>query len=178
MYVASFLLTKDINSDSAWGWYNSVMTVIMREHVEYPFGKGELTPDGVQWSPTIQGQVGVWVEVEKVMIWPPDSGFVAQVDLDLTCAFFEPATLQDYAYYQWQGRDYDSSAWIALVGEASAFGGSGAWKTFVLKGRTKQVDGFRVVPCELRLVFKATIAGIAARTSSLCRVSFLYRGSK
>jgi hypothetical protein len=51
------------------------MTNAVMEHVEYPFAKGNLTSDGIQWSAERDTTtVNVDVEVECVTLKPPALG--------------------------------------------------------------------------------------------------------
>lgn len=63
------------------------MVLAVIEHVEYPFAKGALTADGIQWSAEQDtGTAGVDVAVETVTVKPPALGKLLEVEFGLTAA--------------------------------------------------------------------------------------------
>ena len=62
--------------------------MVIVEHIEYPFAKGDLTADGIQWSAEVDtATAGVDVEVEGVTIRPPALGALVEIEFGLTAAF-------------------------------------------------------------------------------------------
>ncbi len=56
------------------------------EYVEQPFGKGQLTSDGIQWSSEVTSALNVYSTIETVTIEPPILGKIMQVELGITWA--------------------------------------------------------------------------------------------
>ena len=64
------------------------MALVIVEHNEYPFAKGNLTADGIQWSAEVDTTTAdTDVEVANVAIKPPALGAIIEVEFGLTAAF-------------------------------------------------------------------------------------------
>lgn len=82
------------------------MGIAVIEHTEYPFAKGNLTLDGIQWSEEKDTTTaGVDVEVESVVIQPPALGAVMEVEFGLTAAFRAVSSATADLTYKWQARN-------------------------------------------------------------------------
>lgn len=130
------------------------MTSAVIEHVEYPFAKGNLTSDGIQWC-TEKDTAGanVDVEVECATIKPPALGPVIEVELGLTAAFRAVSSGTADLIYKWQARN-KGGTWVDLH---SAVTKSNIGTTYVEEtqsGRFKTVANFNSLPFEVRLIIQ------------------------
>lgn len=130
------------------------MTLAVMEHTEYPFARGDLTADGIQWSAekdTVSS--GVDVEVENVTVTPPALGAVLEVEFGLTAAFRAISSSTADLTYRWQARNKGGS-WVDMH---SAVVKTDIGTTYVEEtrsGRFKTIANFNSVPFEVRLVLQ------------------------
>jgi hypothetical protein len=134
------------------------MALAVIEHTEYPFAKGNLTSDGIQWSAEKDtGDSGIDVEVESVTITPPALGAVLEVELGLTAAYRAVSSATADLTYKWQARN-KGGTWVDLH---SAVVKTDIGTTYVEEtrsGRFKTVTGFNSVPFEVRLIIQCNEA--------------------
>ncbi len=146
------------------------MALAVVEHTEYPFAKGDLTSDGIQWSDEKDTTTAdVDVEVEGVTMKPPALGEMIEVEFGLTAAFRAVSSGTADLIYKWQARN-KGGTWVDLH---SAVTKSDIGTTYVEEtrsGRFKTVADFDSIPFELRLIIQCNEAneGRAKIKNSSC----------
>ena len=146
------------------------MALAVVEHTEYPFAKGDLTSDGIQWSDEKDTTTAdVDVEVEGVTMKPPALGEMIEVEFGLTAAFRAVSSGTADLIYKWQARN-KGGTWVDLH---SAVTKSGIGTTYVEEtrsGRFKTVANFDSIPFEVRLIIQCNEAdeGRARIKNSSC----------
>ena len=134
------------------------MGLVVIEHTEYPFAKGNLTADGIQWCAEKDTTTAdVDVEVESVTIKPPALGAMIEVELGLTATFRAVSSATADLTYKWQARNKGGS-WVDLH---SAITKTDIGMTYVEEtrsGRFKPVANFDSVPFEARLIIQCNEA--------------------
>ena len=145
------------------------------EHTEYPFARGNLTSDGIQWSAeTDTTTADTDVVVESVTIKPPALGEVLELEFGLTAAFRAVSSATADIVYKWQARN-KGGTWVDLH---SAVTKSDIGTTYVEEtrsGRFPVQSNFNSVPFEVRLVIQCneTSEGRArTKNSSYVRVKY------
>jgi len=146
------------------------MALAVVEHTEYPFAKGDLTSDGIQWSDEKDTTTAdVDVEVESVTLKPPALGEMIEVEFGLTAAFRAVSSGTADLIYKWQARN-KGGTWVDLH---SAVTKSNIGTTYVEEtrsGRFKTVANFDAIPFEVRLIIQCNEAneGRARIKNSSC----------
>lgn len=134
------------------------MGLVVVDHTEHPFAKGNLTSDGVQWSAEKDTTTAdVDVEVESVTIKPPALGAMIEVEFGLTAAFRAVSSATADLTYKWQARN-KGGTWVDLH---SAVTKTDIGTTYVEETRSgifKTVADFEAVPLEARLVIQCNEA--------------------
>ena len=151
------------------------MALAVIEHTEYPFAKGDLTSDGIQWSAeTDTTTADVDVEVESVTIKPPALGEVIEVEFGLTAAFRAVSSATADLTYKWQARN-QGGTWVDLH---SAVAKTDIGTTYVEEtrsGRFALVDNFDSLPFEIRLIIQCNEANegrAKLKNSSYVKVTY------
>lgn len=86
------------------------MTMAVIEHIEYPFAKGDLTADGIQWSAEVDtATADTDIEVESVTIKPPSLGEAIEIEFGLTAALRAVSSATADLTYKWQARNKGGS---------------------------------------------------------------------
>ena len=130
------------------------MTLAVIEHTEYPFAKGDLTSDGVQWSAEKDtATAGVDVEVESVIIKPPALGAMIEVEFGLTAAFRAVSSATADLTYKWQARN-KGGTWVDLHSAVTKADIGTSYVEETRRGRFKPVANFNSVPFEVRLIIQ------------------------
>ncbi|HEY92317.1 MAG TPA: hypothetical protein G4O17_01040 [Dehalococcoidia bacterium] len=128
------------------------------EHIEYPFAKGSLTSDGIQWSSEVDTTtVDTDVEIDSQLINPPALGALIEVEFGLTAAFKAISSATADLIYKWQARN-KGGTWVDLH---SAVTKSNIGTTYVEEnrsGRFLPVANFNSVPFDLRLILQCNEA--------------------
>ena len=151
------------------------MGLAVIEHTEYPFAKGSLTSDGIQWSSekdTTTG--GVDVEVESVLIKPPALGTMIEVEFGMTAAFRAVSSSTAYLTYKWQARNKGGS-WVDLHSAVTKADIGTAYVEETQSGRFKAVANFDSIPFEVRLIIQCNEANegrAKIKNSSYVRVKY------
>ena len=155
------------------------MGLAVIEHTEYPFAKGNLTSDGIQWSAEKDTTTaGVDVEVENVIIKPPALGAMIEVEFGLTAAFRAVSSATADLTYKWQARNKGSFTGEGWVDLHSAVTKTDIGTTYVEEtrsGRFKTVADFDSVPFEVRLIIQCNEANegrARVKNSSYVRVKY------
>ena len=151
------------------------MKLAVIEHTEYPFAKGDLTSDGVQWSAEKDTTTAdVDVEVESVTIKPPALGALIEVEFGLTAAFRAVSSATADLTYKWQARN-KGGAWVDLHSTVTKTDIGTTYVEETRSGRFKTVASFDSLPFEVRLIIQCNEAheGRAkVKNSSYVRVSY------
>jgi len=150
-----------------------VMAVI--EHTEYPFAKGDLTADGIQWSAEVDTTTpDTDVEVECVTIKPPALGEIIEVEFGLTAAFRAVSSATADLTYKWQARN-KGGTWVNLHGAVAKANIGTTYVEETRSGRFKLVANFDSLPFEVRLVIQCNEANqgrAKIKNSSYVRVQY------
>ena len=133
------------------------MKLAVIEHIEHPFAKGNLTPDGVQWSAEKTTSTDDYETVEEVTINPPALGTVIEFEFELTCSVKSTGTLEG-ALFKWQARN-KGGTWVDLHDEVTYAADASNYKEYTYSGRFKPAADFNEVPSDVRLAIKSGGAG-------------------
>ena len=151
------------------------MTLIVVEHTEYPFAKGDLTSDGIQWSAEKDTTTAdVDVEVESVTIKPPALGEVLAVELGVTAALGAVSSATADLIYKWQARN-KGGTWVDLHSAVTKTDIGTTYVEETRSGRFKTEANFDSVPFEARLVIQCNEANegrAKIKNSSYVRVKY------
>ena len=130
------------------------MAIAVMEHTEYPFAKGDLTADGIQWSAEKDTTTAdVDVEVESVTIKPPALGEMIEVEFGLTAAFRAVSSATADLKYQWQARN-KGGTWVGLHTQVTKTNIGTTYVEETRSGRFKTVANFDSLPFEVRLMIQ------------------------
>ena len=154
------------------------MVLAVIEHVEHPFAKGNLTSDGVQWSPEYTTSTNDYEEAESAAITPPALGEVLEFEFGLTCAVKSSGATES-VLFKWQARDRDGT-WVDLHGVVMYAADASIYKEYTYSGRFKPVTSFNSVPFDVRLTIKSGGAGgenAVGKTKSSSYVKVIYAAS-
>ncbi|MFC2001797.1 hypothetical protein ACFLUZ_04760 [Chloroflexota bacterium] len=146
------------------------MAIAVIEHTEYPFAKGDLTSDGIQWfAEKDTTTADTDVEVESITIKPPALGAVIEVEFGLTAAFRAVSSATADLTYKWQARN-DGGTWVDLHSAVTKTDIGTTYVEETRSGRFEMVDNFNSLPFEVRLIIQCNEAneGRARIKSSSC----------
>jgi hypothetical protein len=130
------------------------MTVAVVEHTEYPFARGDLTSDGIQWSEEVDTTTpDVDVEVASVMVRPPALGALLEVEFGLTAAFRAVSSATADLIYKWQARN-KGGTWVDLHSAVTKTNIGTTYLEETRSGRFKIVANFDSLPFEVRLIIQ------------------------
>lgn len=151
------------------------MVLAVEEHTEYPFAKGNLTADGIQWSAEKDTTTaGVDVEVESVTIKPPALGGMIEVEFGLTAAFRAVSSATADLTYKWQARN-KGGTWIDLHSAVTKTDIGTTYVEETRSGRFKPETNFNSLPFEVRLIIQCNEANqgrARVKNSSYVRVKY------
>jgi hypothetical protein len=134
------------------------MALTVVEHTEYPFAKGNLTSDGIQWSAEKDTTTAdVDVEVESVTIKPPALGELIEVEFGLTAAFRAVSSSTADLTYKWQARN-KGGTWVDLHSAVTKTDIGTSYVEETRSGRFKTVANFDSLPFEVRLIIQCNEA--------------------
>ncbi len=149
------------------------LTVI--EHTEYPFARGDLTSDGVQWSTEKDTTTAdTDIEVESVTIKPPALGAMIEVEFGLTAAFRAVSSATADLIYKWQARN-KGGTWVDLHSAVTKTDIGTTYVEETRSGRFKTVADFDSLPFEVRLIIQCNEANegrAKVKNSGYVRVSY------
>ena len=151
------------------------MVLAIIEHTEFPFAKGDLTADGVQWSAEKTTSTDIYETVEEVSISPPALGAVIEFEFGLTCAVKSSSTTES-VLFKWQAKNKDGT-WVDLHSEVTYAADASTYNEYTYSGRFQPVADFNTVPFDIRLVIKSGSAGGEnavgkAKNSSYVKVTY------
>jgi hypothetical protein len=151
------------------------MAIAVVEHTEYPFAKGDLTADGIQWCAEKDTTTAdVDVEVESVTIKPPALGEMLEVEFGLTAAFRAVSSSTADLTYKWQARN-KGGTWVDLHSAVTKTDVGTTYVEETRSGRFKTVANFNSLPFEIRLVIQCNEANqgrAKIKNSSCVRVKY------
>ena len=151
------------------------MTLAVIEHTEYPFAKGSLTADGIQWSAEVDTTTADSdVEVESVTIKPPSLGEIIEIEFGLTAALRAVSSATADLIYKWQARNKGGS-WVDLHTAVTKTDIGTTYVEESLSGRFKAVADFDSLPFEVRLIIQCDEADegrAKIKNSSYVRVKY------
>ena len=154
------------------------MGLAVIEHTEYPFARGNLTPDGIQWSAEKDtAAAGTDVEVEYVATRPPALGDMVEVEFGLTAAFRAVSSATADLIYKWQARN-KGGTWVDLHSAVTKTDIGTTYIEETRSGRFKKVANFDSVPFEVRLIVQCNEANEGrAKTKNSSYVKVIYSAS-
>lgn len=145
------------------------------EHTEYPFARGDLTSDGIQWSAEKDtAAADTDVVVESVTIKPPALGEMIEVEFGLTAAFRAVSSSTADLIYKWQARN-KGGAWVDLHSGVTKTNVGTTYVEETRSGRFPTQSGFDSLPFEVQLVIQCNEADegrAKAKNSSYVRVKY------
>ena len=151
------------------------MVLAVIEHAEYPFAKGDLTADGIQWSDEVDTTTAdVDVEVESVTIKPPALGAMIEVEFGLTAALRAVSSATADLTYKWQARN-KGGTWVDLHSAVTKTDIGTTYVEETRSGRFKLVASFDSLPFEIRLIIQCNEANegrAKIKNSSYVRVKY------
>ena len=151
------------------------MGLAVIEHTEYPFAKGDLTSDGIQWSAEkVTTTADVDVEVESVTIKPPALGAMIEVEFGLTAAFRAVSSSTADLTYKWQARNKGGD-WVDLHSAVTKTDIGTTYVEETRSGRFQTVASFDSLPFEVRLIIQCNEANegrAKVKNSSYVRVKY------
>ncbi len=151
------------------------MVLAIIEHSEYPFAKGNLTSDGIQWSAEVDTTTaGTDVEVESVTIRPPALGDMIEVEFGLTAAFRAVSSATADLTYKWQARN-KGGTWADLHSAVTKTDIGTTYVEETRSGRFKAMANFDSLPFEVRLIIQCNEANegrAKVKNSSYVRVKY------
>ncbi len=134
------------------------MVLAVIEHTEYPFARGALTSDGIQWSAeTDTATPDIAVEVEKVAIKPPALGKLLEIEFGLTAAFRAVSSATADVTYKWQARNA-GGIWVDLHTAVTKTDIGTTYIEETRSGRFAPVANFNAIPFEVRLIIQCNEA--------------------
>ena len=145
------------------------------EHVEHPFGRGDLTADGIQWSTeTDTTTADTDVAIDTATVRPPALGDLIEVEFGLTAAFRAVSSGTADVTYKWQARN-KGGTWVDLH---SAVTKADIGTTYVEESRSGRFlaeASFNQLPFDVRLVVQCDEADegrAKIKNSSYVRVKY------
>jgi hypothetical protein len=151
------------------------VAITVLEHTEYPFARGDLTADGVQWSSeTDTSTVDTDVEVASIIISPPALGDLMEVEFGLAAAFRAVSTGTADLIYKWQARN-KGGTWVDLHGAVTKTDIGTTYVEETRSGRFTLVANFDSLPFEVRLIIQCNEADegrAKVKNSSYVRVKY------
>ncbi len=154
------------------------MSLTIIEHIEHPFAKGNLTPDGIQWSAEKTTSTDGYETVEEVTVSPPALGTVIEFEFGLTCAVKSSSTAES-VLFKWQARNAGGS-WVDLHPEVTCAADASAYREYTYSGRVQPVSNFNSLPFNIRLQIKSGAAGgenALGKTKNSSYVKVIYSAS-
>jgi hypothetical protein len=148
------------------------------EHIEHPFARGNLTPDGVQWSAEKTTATDDYETVEEVSVNPPTLGAIIEFEFGLTCVVKSSGATESVKF-KWQARN-KGGTWVDLHDEVTYSADASAYKEYTYSGRFQPVTNFNAVPFDVRLAIKSGAAGgenAVGKTKNSSYVKVVYSAS-
>ena len=151
------------------------MVLAVIEHTEYPFAKGNLTSDGIQWSGEVDTTTAdTDVEVESVVINTPALGAMIEVEFGLTAGLRAVSSATADLTYKWQARN-EGGTWVDLHSAVTKTDIGTTYVEETRSGRFQMADNFDSLPFEVRLIIQCNEADegrAKIKNSSYVRVKY------
>ncbi len=105
--------------DKVGGLY-AVTHVGLQEIILHPFGEGNLTKDGQQFSTpsTTATAANAYATVGPATAWPPVLGDMVELEVGLTSAIRQDATAPSTVQWMWQARNLNPDGTVIATGLA------------------------------------------------------------
>ena len=114
----------------------------------HPFGQGNLTTDGIQWSDEVSTTDAEWTEIEAVKIKPEFTKDIVEIEMALTLRLKSSGAAK-FAKFKWQARNEDGT-WVDLCSEQTYAADASAYKEHTISGRFKTTANFDEIPLDIR----------------------------
>lgn len=131
------------------------------EIVEYPFGKGALTSDGIQWSAEVTSSGQTYTTVESITIdeigvtgGPGGEGTITEVELGITWSQKADGAT-DKAIGLIQARNKGNATWVDLMTAVTNTTAGTTYEEKTYSGRFKPATTFTKVPFDVRVQVKS-----------------------
>jgi len=151
------------------------MTLAVIEHTEYPFARGSLTADGIQWSAEMDTTTpDTDVEVESITIKPPALGEIMEIEFGLTAAFRAVSSATADIIYKWQARN-KGGQWVDLHAAVTKANIGTTYVEESRSGRLSALANLDSLPFEVRLIIQCNEANegrAKIKNSSYIRVKY------
>lgn len=135
----------------------------------HPFGKGNLTVDGVQWSDEVETASAEFTAVETVIIDYGTAADIKEIGFALTLRIKSSSTTK-FVKFKWQARN-KGGTWVDLHAEVTYPANASVYAEYTYSGRFELVANFNELPMELRAVIQredATEEALAQVKNSSC----------
>jgi hypothetical protein len=116
----------------------------------HPFGKGDLTETGVQWSDAVTTTDGEWTEVENSLVDLGVEDEWTEMELALTLRLKSSGTSK-FCKFKWQWKDFGGS-WVDLHTEVTYAANAENYKEYTMSGRIPAASGVSKMKFYLRAV--------------------------
>ena len=131
----------------------------VKEHTFFPFGKGTLTSDGIQFSTSVEATAGsTEVLVESVTVNPGGTGLIEEIAFSLTASYKSDTTTKDVTLV-WDAKQTDSTTWVELATYTQDDPGT-ALVEYTLSGVKSTATNLLRVPIDIRLNFSGEDASV------------------
>ncbi len=151
------------------------MAITVLEHTEYPFGRGDLTADGIQWTAEVDTTTAdTDVEIASATIKPPALGAVLEVEFGLTAGFRAVSSATADLIYKWQARN-KGGTWVDLHSAITKTDIGTSYVEETRSGRFLLVTNFDSLPFEVRLIVQCNEANegrAKVKNSSYVRIKY------
>ena len=151
------------------------MALTVMEHTEYPFARGDLTADGIQWTAEKDTTVAdVDIEVASVNIRPPALGEMLELEFGLAAAFRAVSSGTADLIYKWQARN-KGGVWVDLHSAVTKTNIGTIYIEEVRSGRFLTETNLNSLPFEVRLIIRCNEANegrARVKNSSYIRVKY------
>lgn len=133
------------------------------EIIEHPFGKGNLTSDGVQWSDEATSTGTAYEDVESITInqiggkgGPGANGTLIEVEFGIT--WKQKNSSGSYkAVGRIQARDKDGT-WVTIMSEKTNASNGTSYEEWTYSGRFETVTNFDEYPFDVKVQVKSNNA--------------------
>ncbi|KKN34170.1 hypothetical protein LCGC14_0796240 [marine sediment metagenome] len=143
------------------------------ENIEFPFGKGDLTSNGIQFSDAVTESAGTATAVETVSINPPGEGDIIEVMFSITVASKSSDGVNDVAIVM-QARN-DAGTWVT-IGSYTETTPNTTYAEQTLSGTFEVETNFNSVPFDIRVTVAdedgAKTATAKVKNSSWVKVKY------
>lgn len=122
----------------------------------HPFGQGDLTEDGVQYSAEVSTSSADYTTVESIVVDFDIGANIYEIEFGLTLALKSSAAAKD-CKFKWQARN-KFGTWVDLHTEITYAADASAYKEYTMSGRFVPVANFGKLPFEVRVQIKRETA--------------------